>query len=105
MKGWCAPGMETKTHYVYECYAQDGTCLYVGCSAQVGTRLQSHVTKPWWPEVTHVQLSRYEGYDAGHDAELERILSLNPVHNILTTHMPTAAHRNRVTGTTVTAES
>lgn len=77
------PDFETKTHYVYEFYTEDGTCLYVGCSAQVGTRIQQHVAKPWWLEVARIEVNKYSDFHAGRQAEKEQIEHLSPVHNKL----------------------
>jgi hypothetical protein len=75
-------------HYVYELYAEDGTCLYVGCSINVGTRIQVHTSRAWWPQVARIEVNKYEGFEAGRQAEQERIQLLQPVHNRVFTNWP-----------------
>lgn len=86
---WEQPWL-TATHYVYELWAADGRCLYVGCTAKVGNRLSTHMaTQPWWPEVARIEATAHDGMEAGYSAETARIKELNPAHNrVHTDHQP-----------------
>ncbi len=68
-------------HYVYEFYAADGTCLYVGCTRHLTARLQTHTKKTWWHEVAHIQITTQANVAEGHQVEKDRIQLLNPIHN------------------------
>lgn len=88
-KPWLA-----ETHYVYELYATDGCCLYVGCTINIGQRFSQHLAqRPWWPEVTEIKASTHASQEAGRNAERELIQRLNPLHNRVHTDHPTVAAR------------
>ncbi len=74
-------------HYVYEFYAADGTCLYIGCTLNLGRRFLAHVYKPWWSEVAAINVDTYPDWTAGSSAERSLIEAHNPIHNdALTDH-------------------
>lgn len=74
--------------YVYELWAADNTCLYVGVTARLGHRFNSHVReRDWWADVASVIVSVHPDKAAGEAAERERITELQPVHNrVFTDH-------------------
>jgi hypothetical protein len=66
---------DDKPHYVYVFAAEDGHVLYVGCTASLLVRMQTHAsTQPWWPRVRHVEWSLQADKAAGL-AEEERLTS------------------------------
>lgn len=77
-----APG-----HYVYRLWAADGTCLYVGCCGErtpqrVGSRLRAHKReKPWWPEVTRIDVATFGTAGAVVAEEPAQIKQLSPTYN------------------------
>jgi predicted GIY-YIG superfamily endonuclease len=73
---------ETSPHFVYELYAADETCLYVGCSLNVGSRIQVHVARSWWAEVDRIEAKLYPDFATGRAAVKVRIGLLKPVHNM-----------------------
>lgn len=90
MKPWPEPWL-TAPHFVYELYAADGTCLYVGCTLNLVQRLRQHSVKDWWPEIARAEANRHPDQAAGRAAERERIQALNPTRNQqFTDHNPTA---------------
>ena len=75
------PRAGVRTNYVYELYAENGACLYVGRTALLGTRLDQHGSKPYWLDVARIEVTAFPDYDAAKEAERARIQDLNPVHN------------------------
>ena len=50
------------THALYRFYATDGALLYVGITADPGTRWRAHShDKPWWHEVANVTIEQHPG--------------------------------------------
>jgi len=74
-------------HYVYRLWAADGTCLYVGCTGERGTRrvsdrLYGHrCQKPWWPEVARIDVAAFATPAEIITEERRQIGELGPVHN------------------------
>jgi predicted GIY-YIG superfamily endonuclease len=69
-------------HDVYRCYADDGSLLYVGCTAKLRARLRDHEAKaPWWPEVARVTAERRLGRREAMRAETIAIASEHPRYN------------------------
>jgi hypothetical protein len=68
-------------HHIYELYAADGTCLYVGCTVSLARRLAAHTNKPWWPEVARIETNAYANFETGRAAERQRIRQLTPEYN------------------------
>ncbi len=74
-------------HYVYRLWAADGTCLYVGCVGErrpgrVTERLRAHRNqKPWWPEVTRIEVCTLARTEDVAPEETRQITVLKPVHN------------------------
>lgn len=73
------------THYVYELLNREGQHLYVGCSKNIGSRLNQHRSKPWWPEVTRLEIDQHPDEATALAAEADLIRQYRPAHN--TTHI------------------
>lgn len=43
----------TKPHYVYRCYDVDGRLVYVGCTIDPATRVETHRKQSWWGHQIH----------------------------------------------------
>lgn len=68
---------------VYRCWAEDGTLLYVGQTAEGTARLRQHETgTPWWPEVASVSWERFSSREEMDEAERAAIRAESPVHNV-----------------------
>lgn len=54
---------ERVSHTVYECMDESGVRLYVGMSitTNLENRIRSHMRKPWWPRVAHIETTEYFG--------------------------------------------
>lgn len=68
---------------VYRMYDADSQLLYVGCTIQWPKRLADHQSKPWWADVTRVELQHFDDHrDAltveGHAQDAEA-----PIHNVI----------------------
>jgi hypothetical protein len=76
-----APG-----YYVYRLWA-GGTCLYVGRAGnsgpqRVARRLADHRrNKPWWSEVTRIEVAAFASHDLIVAEEYRQIEARHPVHN------------------------
>jgi len=79
---------DSDPRYVYTFYAADGMCLYVGCTARLGARINDHArARDWWSEVARIAVSVHVDREAGMAAEASQIKRLQPVHNrVLTDH-------------------
>lgn len=66
---------------LYRLWDGAGLC-YVGITQHLRERLYAHhLTKPWWPEVEHVTVRRYESLWAAATAEDAVIKTCKPLHN------------------------
>lgn len=74
--------------FVYTFWTAVDECLYVGCTVDFSRRLVAHKRdRPWWDQVTRIDVDIYPDFTSGATAESERIRRLNPTHNrALTTH-------------------
>ena len=69
-------------HFVYKFLAADGTVLYVGCTANPGTRMKQHqYQQPWFPDVSRVEMDCHPSEEEGLAAERAAIKALRPTHN------------------------
>jgi hypothetical protein len=78
--------------YVYECYAADGTLLYVGLTEDPWQRQASHRrSSPWYPDLDHVLLRIVACRDGASQLEQQVIHDREPLYNIPLTK---AGHRS-----------
>lgn len=69
-------------HFVYEAFDADGSPLYVGCTVNFGTRLQTHMTSSeWFSDAASFQITRHPDRATALAVETERIKELKPAHN------------------------
>jgi hypothetical protein len=67
---------------VYAFFAGDQP-LYVGCTASLTRRLRVHQGKPWWPDVTRIDLASFTSRDEALEHEAKLISELRPSHNAI----------------------
>jgi excinuclease UvrABC nuclease subunit len=84
-----------KEHSVYVLLAADGTCLYVGCSANVNRRVAEHRKKTWGHLIEAVEVTECPSKGRALTLENELIHDMQPLHNIRKRelHPLIAAHR------------
>lgn len=76
--------MTTETHALYRFYDATGQLLYVGITADPGSRWRSHArNKPWWHHVAHITLETHPTRAAVLDAECAAIRRERPLHNVV----------------------
>lgn len=73
---------------VYEFWAADGSCLYVGCTDDLPSRLRWHEREqPWFDQIARMAISVWPETAIGFEVEAALIRTLNPIHNrALTDH-------------------
>lgn len=77
----------TPGYYVYRLWAED-ICLYVGRVGDSGPRLprprfRNHRrTKPWWGQVTRIEVAQLPDHPAMVTEEFRQIYLLQPPHNV-----------------------
>lgn len=79
-----------RKHYLYRCYDADGRLLYIGCTQDIGARMQVHASS-WQNPVSaylNLRMTRFEaeekpyaGKVAGRKAEREAIAAEAPLLN------------------------
>lgn len=67
---------------VYVCAAADGTVLYVGYTGRGSERLAAHTSRPWWPAVAEIFLTRFETEQDARKHETRMIRGLFPLFNV-----------------------
>jgi len=74
----------SETHALYRFYDATGTLLYVGITADPGSRWRKHAQeKPWWQQITSITLETHPTRAAALEAERQAILAEKPVHNVV----------------------
>ncbi|WP_224279095.1 GIY-YIG nuclease family protein [Nocardioides lacusdianchii] len=72
------------THALYRFHSADGTLLYVGITADPGTRWRAHShDKPWWHEVANVTVEQHPDRQAVLEAERAAIIAEQPRYNVV----------------------
>lgn len=72
-----------RPHALYRFYDTDGVLLYIGITADLGSRLTQHSDdKPWWCDVTQVHVEHHPSREAVLAAEQQAISAEQPLHNI-----------------------
>lgn len=77
---------DTRTWYLYRLIDAESIVIYVGVSCSPWTRMRTHERdKPWWPEVTEVQMRNLGtiGQVAALTLERQAISELKPRHNVV----------------------
>lgn len=62
-------------------FFNNGDLLYVGVTANFGYRVKDHCRRPWWPQVTRIELVNYELRAEAIAAETKAIRTESPKHN------------------------
>jgi predicted GIY-YIG superfamily endonuclease len=71
-------------HALYRFYGINDELLYIGITANIGSRLKQHSkAKPWWTDVHHITLEHYEDRAKVLAAETAAIIAERPRHNIV----------------------
>ena len=80
-----------KRPMTYALFGADRTCLYVGCTENLGQRLVNHSnTKTWWAEVATIEAEAHATIDEARDVEAEKLAALAPIHNAITARVAPA---------------
>lgn len=66
---------------VYRAFIGD-RLAYVGLTLNPKGRFSAHSRKPWWREVTRVDLEWFDGREAAKEAERAAIRDESPLYNI-----------------------
>lgn len=70
-------------HYVYRCYASDGSPLYVGCTVDLHRRLREHGRDSRWAcRVTKVKATVHPDRASALAVEAHEIADLKPSANV-----------------------
>lgn len=70
-------------HALYRFYDESGVLLYVGITANIGSRFKQHsAEKPWWTEVDRITLEHHPDRPTVLEAERRAIQAEAPRHNI-----------------------
>lgn len=83
-----------EVHFVYRLWNYN-TCIYVGMTANLGSRLGTHQRGPWWKEVTRMDAAWVLGREGARSREAEEIAALQPRYNIQLTDDPTERRLSR----------
>lgn len=68
---------------VYQCFADDGTLLYVGSSMSGRSRLAQHRQgSDWWPQVAVIRVEHLTSRPAAEMREADLIRESAPIHNV-----------------------
>lgn len=71
-------------HALYRFYDADGQLLYVGITADPGSRWRKHAhDKPWWHDVANITIETHPTRADVLEAERAAILTEKPRHNIV----------------------
>lgn len=69
-------------HYIYRHYDSAGRLLYIGCTGDPRSRYHVHKNKsPWFMDVTRIDVQAIGERKQAHKAEIEAILTEQPIHN------------------------
>lgn len=82
-------------HFVYRCFAADGSLLYIGCTVDVTRRMRQHGPNPWAAGVARIATEGPYPYELARRVEADAIRDEDPLHNA---NAPTNGqdHRRRV---------
>jgi predicted GIY-YIG superfamily endonuclease len=73
----------TKQTSVYRLFDADGDLLYVGIAGNPGRRFEQHrADKPWWGEVSRIDLEHWPTRQEAAEAESQAIREESPRYNI-----------------------
>lgn len=71
-----------RTHYLYRAYIGD-RLAYVGLTVNPPGRFARHgVIKPWWRDVTRIDIEEIQSREDALDAEAEAIACEGPLYNV-----------------------
>lgn len=69
---------------LYRFYDHAGVLLYIGITANVGSRFKQHGReKPWWADVHSITLEHYDSREAVLEAERAAIVAEQPRYNVV----------------------
>ena len=74
--------LANKPHALYRFYDRTDVLLYIGITADLAARLQSHRRdKPWWTSVANIKVEHYPSRKTALKAEAEAIQTERPLYN------------------------
>lgn len=74
---------ERTPHEIYIAFAEDGTCLYVGCTVDVFQRLSNHRwASAWFPFAWRYEYDAAPTRSQGLALEKQKIRELRPLFNV-----------------------
>lgn len=83
-------------HALYRFFDENGVLLYVGITADIGSRFKKHRgDKPWWYAVSTIRIERFPTRPAVLAAEREAIRSERPLWNVSHNEAATAVRSQR----------
>jgi excisionase family DNA binding protein len=75
--------LKNRPHALYRFYDAHDRLLYVGLTANPGSRWQAHShDKPWWAQVARVTVEHFDGREEVEAAEVAAIKTEKPLHNV-----------------------
>jgi hypothetical protein len=75
------PVGHTSLYTIYDMYSDD--VLYIGITGSLSRRFYQHKrTKPWWERSENAFIECYDSWGSAAEAEIMRIQSARPVHNV-----------------------
>lgn len=69
-------------HYVYRLFADDGSCLYVGATNNVQTRVAHHRRRTWGAQIATIEVTEHPDRESAEFAESDEIRRRQPTHNV-----------------------
>jgi excinuclease UvrABC nuclease subunit len=68
---------------LYRIFDADDVLLYVGCTANIATRIPNHQnTKPWWTQVARIEVEQFNSVEQARTAERHALLTELPRHGM-----------------------
>lgn len=76
--------LQEAPHVLYRFFGRDGSLLYVGITANVGSRWKTHSReKPWWTEVASCTIEHFTDRPSVEGAEIQAIRTEAPQYNVV----------------------
>lgn len=77
-------GLNGRAHALYRFFDASDVLLYVGITVDPSARFRKHRgDKPWWDDVDHIGIEKFESRELALEAERKAIREENPIHNVV----------------------